>query len=56
MIEEVNMLNVNNASLIDESLLLEKSRQELINKSRNSDNYTSKGRQGENRYTRRLKS
>ena len=39
-----------------ESLLLEKSRQELINKSRNSDNYTSKDRRGENRYTRRLKS
>ena len=56
MIEEVNMLNVHNASLIDESLLLEKTRQELISKSRNSDNYTSKGREGQNRYTRRLKS
>lgn len=54
--EEVNMLNINNASLIDESLLLEKTRQELINKTRNSDNYTSKGREGQNRYTRRLKS
>ena len=32
MIEEVNMLNVANASLMDESLLLEKTRQELINR------------------------
>ena len=41
---------------LKESLLLEKTRQELINKSRNADNYTSKGREGQNRYTRRLKS
>ena len=39
-----------------ESLLLEKNRQDLLNKSRASDNYSSKDRQGENRYTRRLKS
>lgn len=42
--------------VIAESLLLEKNRQDLLNKSRASDNYSSKDRQGENRYTRRLKS
>lgn len=41
---------------LNESLLLEKNRQDLLNKSRASDNYSSKDRQGENRYTRRLKS
>lgn len=41
---------------LKESLLLEKNRQDLLNKSRSSDNYTSKDRQGENRFTRRLKS
>lgn len=44
------------SSVLNEDVLLEKNRQELINKSRNSDNYTSKDRKGENRYTRRLKS
>lgn len=43
-------------NILREELLLEKTRQELINKSRNADNYTSKGRENENRYTRRLKS
>ncbi len=38
------------------SILQEATRQQLLNKSRNADNYTSKGREGENRYTRRLKS
>jgi len=49
---------MNNTSLekLTEDILLEKTRQELINKSRNADNYTSKGREGQNRYTRRLKS
>lgn len=55
------LLDITNAitsfdSDLDESLLLEKTRQELINKTRNSDNYTTKGREHENRYTRRLKS
>ena len=48
---------MNNApKCLNEELLLEKTRQELINKSRNADNYTSKGRENQNRYTRRLKS
>ena len=56
MIEEVKTNIVNDESSLEESLLLEKTRQELINKSRNADNYTSKGRENQNRYTRRLKS
>lgn len=38
-----------------ESLLLEKTRQELINKSKNADNYKDQSK-GKNRYERRLKS
>lgn len=42
---------------ITESIRIdEKSRRELINKSRGGDNYTSKEREGQNRWTRRTKS
>ncbi len=41
---------------INESLLLEKTRNQLIDKSKKSDNYKSKGREKENRWTRRNKS
>ena len=41
---------------LNESLLIEKSRQDLLNKSRTGATYRSKDRQGQNRYTRRLKS
>ena len=55
-IKSIDNKNPTSSNNINESLLLEKNRQELINKSRESDNYTSKGREGENRYTRRLRS
>lgn len=41
---------------INESLLLEKTRQQLIDKSKASDKYKAKDRAGENRWTRRNKS
>lgn len=41
---------------ISESLLLEKTRQQLIDKSKKSDKYKAKDRAGENRWTRRTRS
>lgn len=41
---------------LDESLLLEKTRNQLIDKSKKSDKYKTKGRENENRWTRRTKS
>lgn len=44
---------VNQVESLNESLLLEKTRQELINKSKSSDEYDSAARKGQNRWTRR---
>jgi len=54
--ELMNKLDRVTSSVLSEDILLEKSRQDLLNKSRTGANYRSKDRQGQNRYTRRLKS